>query len=401
MDDIWVTVLPNLVKLSTGNYNARANACGSTHSASASSSASASASSSAAPKATAASATNAAPASPSAPTYNASEANNNFNPDYAHWSASAEDHVKNAEKFAKNGIDIISNLAQNFATMMDPFAASFAFDGMTGQTSNAATSTNTSTATSGTNTSSAATSTAATNTANTTTTSVSTSTIQPETVTEMEVEMTPVEKPVTTPLESVVTISDCDDEARPASASVRARARAAAQRPVIRSMDITIPMPWITPAPKEPETEKEGRSSISRDWTLVDADGLVEDQPEAASVGSAKSDHGSPSTGAIPKTPQSTLSSVPDFSELSRALHAHIVDVQEANKIDQSNKKTQTPPEPVVPETMSFHPDPRINDSLHAMIGMGFSNEGGWLSQLLESVNGNIPRALDLLQPHK
>lgn len=42
-----------------------------------------------------------------------------------------------------------------------------------------------------------------------------------------------------------------------------------------------------------------------------------------------------------------------------------------------------------------------MNHAVHAMMAMGFSNEGGWLTQLLDSVNGDIPRALDLLTPHK
>lgn len=44
---------------------------------------------------------------------------------------------------------------------------------------------------------------------------------------------------------------------------------------------------------------------------------------------------------------------------------------------------------------------PHVNHAVHTMMAMGFSNEGGWLTQLLDSVNGDIPRALDLLTPHK
>lgn len=50
---------------------------------------------------------------------------------------------------------------------------------------------------------------------------------------------------------------------------------------------------------------------------------------------------------------------------------------------------------------MYFSLDARVNESLTAMMAMGFSNEGGWLSQLLETVDGSISNALDLLQPQK
>lgn len=45
--------------------------------------------------------------------------------------------------------------------------------------------------------------------------------------------------------------------------------------------------------------------------------------------------------------------------------------------------------------------EPHINHAINVMVNMGFSNEAGWLTQLVESVDGNIPKALDLMQPHQ
>jgi len=49
--------------------------------------------------------------------------------------------------------------------------------------------------------------------------------------------------------------------------------------------------------------------------------------------------------------------------------------------------------------TKAVHTDPRIQVALQAMINMGFNNEGGWLTNLLEVKDGDIGKVLDILQP--
>ncbi|KAL9706354.1 hypothetical protein quinque_009872 [Culex quinquefasciatus] len=169
---------------------------------------------------------------------------------------------------------------------------------------------------------------------------------------------------------------------------------------------------------------EEATENTERRWTLVDIPDKDGDQPLVQP--STSSTQTTPATPpSVPEVPSaSSARNVPvkpiDYEQLGIALKQHLEAEKQAAKPSSSStsppasKEASPSPKAAIPlpapqpavvvppvATSTFSHRPHVNHAVHAMMAMGFSNEGGWLTQLLDSVNGDIPRALDLLTPHK
>lgn len=131
------------------------------------------------------------------------------------------------------------------------------------------------------------------------------------------------------------------------------------------------------------ERSSSASSSDDEEWTVLndkkDESKTVEipiqiDQKEAEAGGA-------PMYPSLPTTDNSVPTEIPETTPMD----------EEASKVEE--------PKPEIPQAV--HPDPRIQVALQAMMNMGFSNDGGWLANLLEAKDGDIGKVLDILQPVK
>lgn len=175
--------------------------------------------------------------------------------------------------------------------------------------------------------------------------------------------------------------------------------------------------------PNKPKKPSKKSASPPRDWTFVEATD-VEEQSSNSSGGAI------PKQTPIPDEPAIThVDQTIDFVELARLLRTHIDDGMESQPIPAPQKPADPPKEQhkqpsfesgtvysspflsieLFSDYLSFnytnlfvcYSGPDVTAPLNTMLAMGFSNDNGWLSQLLQTVDGDIPSALDLLQPHR
>lgn len=218
-------------------------------------------------------------------------------------------------------------------------------------------------------------------------------------------------------MESTEATSDDDDCSSVSSVSLLSdNEESLAARAEKRWTLVDIPVEVADASPKSTESvELASEASTSKTVEPVNiSTSTVPATPAATATGSY------PEAGSASSVNNGSTSKPIDYEQLGKALKQHLEAEKQAAATTtkttstppasaSASKEATPPPAPAAASTAQTTPAtnviyshrPHVNHAVHAMMAMGFSNEGAWLTQLLDSVNGDIPRALDLLTPHK